>query len=217
MASSSGSREQILERVRRALEQTTPRPEAEVDEATVDGPIFAAVTDPLAQFQAACAANITECILTSGVAETAAALERVLNSLPAGEVFLQDVPALRKLLEAAPVARPVRWSSQGAPQESSQATVSLCEGLVALSGSVLVSSRNCGGRGISVVAPCHVVVAGIDQLVDDLDAALERVRQIAPDSSFVGLITGTSRTSDIEKKLVIGAHGPRRVVVILQA
>lgn len=210
-SSSSGSRQQILERVQRALAQPAPRPEGDAG-----GPIFAPVTDPLARFQTECAANYTECILADGVAGTAAALQQTLSSLPDGEVYLQDTPALHTLMEAAPSTRPLRWSSQGAPQECSQATVSLCEALVAMSGSVLVSSRNCGGRGISIVAPCHIVVAGVDQLLADLDAAAERMRQIAPDSSFVGLITGTSRTSDIEKKLVIGAHGPLRLVVILQ-
>jgi len=212
MASTNvGSREQILERVRSALQQSAPRPES-----NPAAPIFPPVADPLSRFQEECAANYTECILASGAAGTAAALQQVLASLPDGEVFLQDVPVLRKLMEVAPSARPLRWSNEGGPGESSQATVSLCEALVAMSGSVLVSSRNCGGRGISVVAPCHVVLAGIDQLLPDLDAALDRIRQIAPHSSFVGLITGTSRTSDIEKKLVIGAHGPQRVVVILQ-
>ncbi len=215
MASSKvGSREQILGRVRRAMAETAPR-----REGNAAGPIFAPVEneDALARFLSECEATATECIQASGVAGTAAALQQVLNSLPEGEVYLQDTPALRKLTPPASVAgRTLRWSSEGAPREESQATVSLCEALVALSGSIMVSSRNCGGRGISVVAPCHVVLAGVDQLVNDLEAALERIRQVAPYSSYVGLITGTSRTSDIEKKLVRGAHGPRRVVVILQ-
>jgi L-lactate dehydrogenase complex protein LldG len=210
----SGSREQILERVRRAVKQPAPR-----RAGNSAGPIFAPIADPLGRFQNECAANYTECILTQDVA---AALRQVLNSLPEGEIFLQDAPGLRKLIDADNndagnnPARPLRWSSEGAPRESSQATVSLCEALVAISGSVLVSSRNCGGRGISVVAPCHIVVARRDQLVADLDAALQRARQVAPDSSYVGLITGSSRTADIEKLLVIGAHGPRRLVVIVQ-
>jgi L-lactate dehydrogenase complex protein LldG len=212
MASANdGSRERILDNVRRALGRTAPR-----REGTTPGPIFAPVTDPLGRFQAECAATHTECVVTADAAATAAALENVLASLPAGEIFLQDAPGLRRLLPSAAEGRKLRWSSEGAPRETSQATVSLCEALVAMSGSIVVSSRNCGGRGISVVAPCHIVVAGIDQMVPDLEAAMERVRQVAPDSSYVGLITGTSRTSDIEKKLVIGAHGPQRVVVILQ-
>ena len=85
-----------------------------------------------------------------------------------------------------------------------------------MTGSVLVSSAGCGGRGASVVAPCHIVVAHAGQLVLDLEAALARAGQIAFDNSYVGLISGSSRTADIEKRLIIGVHGPRRLVVIIE-
>jgi L-lactate dehydrogenase complex protein LldG len=169
----------------------------------------------LERFQAECAANYVEVVLTPNRDATAAALQQVIASLPPGEIFIQDAPELRSLASAAG-DRKVRWSIEGAPAESSQATVSLCEALVAMTGSLLVSSGGCGGRGASVVAPCHIVVARAEQLVPDLEAALARARQIAWDNSYVGLITGSSRTADIEKLLVIGAHGPRRVVVIVQ-
>lgn len=69
-----------------------------------------------------------------------------------------------------------------------------------------------------MVAPCHIVYATIDQLVPDLEAAMARIysQGTAEKNSFVGLITGSSRTADIEKILVLGAHGPRRLVVVLQ-
>jgi L-lactate dehydrogenase complex protein LldG len=79
-------------------------------------------------------------------------------------------------------------------------------------------SASCGGRGASIVAPCHIVLAKLDQLVPDLESAFARVgeRNIQFQNSFVGLITGSSRTADIEKILVQGAHGPRQLVVVLQ-
>jgi L-lactate dehydrogenase complex protein LldG len=217
MASPRGAREEILGRVRAALKQPAPR-----RESAAAGPLFPPVSAALERFQAECAGNFMETVLTSGAAGSAAALERVIASLPAGEIFVQDAPELRRLFEH-PALRDggtagvtVRWSSAGAPAESSQATVSLCEALVAMTGSVLVSSGGCGGRGASIVAPCHIVVAHARQLVPDLEAALARARQIAFDNSYVGLITGCSRTADIEKRLIIGAHGPRRLVVIIE-
>jgi L-lactate utilization protein LutC len=165
--------------------------------------------------QQECAANYTELLATSDPAGTGATLCTVISSLPAGDIFVQDAPELRALLSSAVSGRTVHWSSAGAPPEQSQATVTLCEGLVAMTGSVIVSSA-CGGRGASVIAPCHIVVAHSDQLLPDLDSALASMRQIAFDNSYVGLISGCSRTADIEKKLIIGAHGPRRLVVILQ-
>ncbi|HMK31565.1 MAG TPA: LUD domain-containing protein, partial [Terriglobales bacterium] len=112
----------------------------------------------------------------------------------------------------------VTWSSQGPPAEACQATVTQAEALVAMTGSILVSSLGCGGRGSSVVAPCHIVVARVQQLVPTIEQALALVKErgLPARSSFVGLITGCSRTADIEKLLVIGAHGPRRLAVVLQ-
>ena len=130
---------------------------------------------------------------------------------------MQDDPSLRRLIELAAPARTIRWSSEGAPAETSQATVTLAEALIAQTGSILVTA-SCGGRGASVIAPCHIVYATMAQLVPDLTTALGRVSQdgILDRNSFACVISGSSRTADIEKILVQGAHGPRRLVVILQ-
>ena len=129
--------------------------------------------------------------------------------------YWQDARELRRMAPAWPGGRSLRWSSEGAPNEASQATITLAEALVASTGSALVSA-SCGGRGASVVAPCHIVNARLEQLVPDMDAALARAQESGAVSrnSFLGLITGSSRTADIEKILVMGAHGPRRLVVV---
>jgi L-lactate utilization protein LutC len=174
------------------------------------------VTDPLDRFQKECAQNNTECILASDAIESAAAIARILDSLPAGEIFVQDAPELRRMVPLWKKDRIFRWSTEGGPAETSQATITLAESLVAQTGSVFVSA-SCGGRGASVVAPVHIVVASVDQLVPSLDAAFTRMRESgAPGkNSMICLITGSSRTADIEKILVMGAHGPRRLVVVL--
>lgn len=100
--------------------------------------------------------------------------------------------------------------------EQSDAGISACDALVAQTGSVLVTSRSAGGRALSVLPPHHVVLARRDQLVRDLTAALQLVkRTYAPDyPSFIGFITGPSRTGDIERILVLGAHGPKKLTVL---
>ncbi len=204
-------RERILGRIQNALLQTASK-----HASAATGPIFAAVPDARERFQRECAANNTECVVTPDLSASAAAVVTILAGLPAGRTFLQDAPALRRMASAFPDGRSVRWSSEGAPEEASQATITMAEALVASTGSVFVSA-SCGGRGASVVAPVHIVVASLDQLVPDLDAALARLRErgTAMQNSFICLITGSSRTADIEKILVLGAHGPRRLVVVL--
>ncbi|MDZ7289043.1 MAG: lactate utilization protein [candidate division KSB1 bacterium] len=89
--------------------------------------------------------------------------------------------------------------------------------LIARTGSIVLSSATAGGRRLSVLPPFHIAIATIDQLVLSLDEALKRYDQrgVADLSSYATIITGPSRTSDIEKILVLGAHGPKRLAVIV--
>jgi L-lactate dehydrogenase complex protein LldG len=213
VATSNPSREAILARIREGLR--TPAPA--IEDKTFYGPIFEAVENPLERFQQECKANLMECLLTTDAASSAQALAHVLRSLPDGEVFVQDDPVLRELIAAAGVQRQIRWSSQGGPMEQSQATVTLADALIAQTGSVFVSA-SCGGRGASVVAPTHIVYAIAKQLVPDLVTALRNATADGrlEKNSYACLISGSSRTADIEKILVQGAHGPMRLAVIVE-
>jgi L-lactate dehydrogenase complex protein LldG len=204
-------REAILARIRTALTKPAAR-----HESTISGDIFFPMSDPLDRFQKECANNNTECLLTASLAASSAAIAEIISALPPGIIFLQDAPILRRLAPTLLNGRSVRWSTEGLPAEESQATITLAETLVAATGSVFVSSA-CGGRGAAVVAPIHIVLAFTDQLVPDLDAAFAHLHKngTPQQNSMIVLITGSSRTADIEKILVMGAHGPRRFVVAL--
>ena len=101
--------------------------------------------------------------------------------------------------------------------EACDAGVTTCEALIAQTGSVLVSSATCGGRALSVLPHVHVVVATANQVVptlgDALDAARDRHAGRLP--SMLSFITGPSRTGDIERILVLGAHGPKELLILL--
>lgn len=210
------SRAKILERIKAAL--SAP---ASPDVPQTYDPAFASVTDPIERFQRECSSNNTECVMTPSLAASADAISNVLSALPAGEIFVQDSLELRGMASAW-TSHHIRWSSTVAeagstnkgPRETSQATITLAEALVALTGSVLVSAE-CGGRGAAFVAPVHIVVAKAGQLVPDLETAFARLKEsgAAIRNSYLCLITGSSRTADIEKILVMGAHGPGRLVV----
>ena len=101
--------------------------------------------------------------------------------------------------------------------EKVSAGITGCDALIAQTGSVLLTANSGGGRALSVLPVHHVVVATSSQLVPDLPAAFELLeRKYAPNfPSFMTFITGPSRTGDIERVLVLGAHGPRKLTVIL--
>lgn len=92
-----------------------------------------------------------------------------------------------------------------------------CECLIAHTGSVMVSSAQKGGRQMFVYPPVHIVIARRNQLVDYLDKAYSRIHEKYKNNlpSQIALITGPSRTADIEKTLVLGAHGPRELIVFV--
>lgn len=101
--------------------------------------------------------------------------------------------------------------------EACDAGITTCEALISQTGSLLVSSATNGGRGLSILPHVHVVVATLDQIVPTLGDALHQARERHAGRlpSMLSFITGPSRTGDIERILVLGAHGPKELVVIL--
>jgi L-lactate dehydrogenase complex protein LldG len=100
--------------------------------------------------------------------------------------------------------------------EKCDAGISECDALIAQTGGVVVTNRSAGGRALSVLPPHHIVIARREQLVADLPAAFAMLQQkYAPDyPSMISFITGPSRTGDIERILVLGAHGPKKLTVL---
>ena len=89
---------------------------------------------------------------------------------------------------------------------------------VAETGSVVLAARCPEDRLVSMLPRTHVVLLPQSALLSDLDAAAERFRAwtAAPvQQPYVSLVTGASRTSDIERVLTIGVHGPRVLHVIV--
>ena len=87
--------------------------------------------------------------------------------------------------------------------------------LIARTGSIILTSLSAAGRRLSVLPPVHIVIAAEKQIVPSLEEAFRQLKGQSFDWSYAVLITGPSRTSDIEKQLVLGAHGPKRLAVII--
>jgi L-lactate dehydrogenase complex protein LldG len=114
---------------------------------------------------------------------------------------------------------PVAFIEQGIAKDElgrCDAGITECDALVAQTGTVLVTSRSAGGRALSCLPPHHVVLARRSQLVPDLPAgfALLKQRYGGNFPSMISFITGPSRTGDIERILVLGAHGPKQLTIL---
>jgi L-lactate dehydrogenase complex protein LldG len=90
-----------------------------------------------------------------------------------------------------------------------EATVTGCAFAVAATGSIVTTAA--AGRGAALIAPLHVCVVPFDRLVGGLAEALARL----PATSMAAFQSGPSRTADIEKKLILGMHGPGATHVIV--
>ncbi|MEI6034594.1 MAG: lactate utilization protein C [Verrucomicrobiae bacterium] len=107
-------------------------------------------------------------------------------------------------------------SYETAALERCDAGISGCDCLVAQTGGIMVTAASAGGRALSVLPPHHVVIASKSQLVGDLADAFAHLRNAHKEiPAFVSFITGPSRTGDIERILVLGAHGPKKLTVLL--
>ncbi|MFB6318048.1 lactate utilization protein C [Saccharicrinis sp. FJH54] len=103
-----------------------------------------------------------------------------------------------------------------ASADNEDAFVVPCEALIASTGSVLVSAVSGGNRRNHVFPPVLFVIASNSQLVPYLKQGIEVLKsKYNKLPSMVSLITGPSRTADIEKTLVLGAHGPKKLIVFL--
>jgi len=101
--------------------------------------------------------------------------------------------------------------------EMAEVGITMCEALIARNGSVLVSNQNEAGRRLSIFPHHHIVIARTGQLVMDLKDGFRLIKNKygAQIPSMISTITGPSRTADIEKTLVLGAHGPKELFVFL--
>jgi len=101
--------------------------------------------------------------------------------------------------------------------EKIEVGITAADFLVARTGSMVLRAGAAGGRRLSVLPPFHIAIARTAQIVNSLEEAFAGLAQVAGGlrTSSLTVITGPSRTSDIEKTLVLGAHGPKRLAVIL--
>jgi len=89
---------------------------------------------------------------------------------------------------------------------------------VAESGTLVLLSGPDNPTTLNFLPETHVVVVRGDDIVASYEDVFDRVRQALGPGKMprtLNMITGPSRTGDIEQKLELGAHGPKRLHVII--
>jgi L-lactate dehydrogenase complex protein LldG len=131
-----------------------------------------------------------------------------------------DRPLVREAVAGLPGGLASFATADWQPTQMAQLSASIVEPdvLLADTGSCMVACATPQDRLLCYLPPACVMMARVDQLAEHLPAAwtaiAPRVADPAQRGEFV-IVTGPSRTADIEKILILGVHGPKRLVVIL--
>lgn len=206
----STTREKVLKRVRNALISKTANPYPEID---MGAAIYEPITEPL---DITFAEELTKVggkfIYCENMDEMLSTLNLLVQTNNLQPLYCSSNHLFEVLVQAdIPVEKHIKQV------QSLRATITFCEFLVARLGSIMVSSRSGPGRIINILPDVHIVIARTSQLVPELKHAFSALKEKYPQRlpSMVSLITGPSRTADIEKTLVMGAHGPKELYVFL--
>jgi len=206
----SSAKENILKKIRQALSESTPIPFPQSEgNASVFLPSRQDLEIEFAEQFAKLQGKFVFCVDHS---ELVAHLNALVTSQGLKKLYCRE-EKLREVLK--------QHSFTGfsdVPLGDCDAAVTTCEGLVARTGSIILSSSaGHSGRTVSVYAPIHICVAYTDQLLYDVRDGLVGLKERYPQQlpSLISFATGPSRTADIEKTLVVGVHGPKEVYLFL--
>jgi L-lactate dehydrogenase complex protein LldG len=204
------SREKVLKSIRNALISKLDNPYQDVD---FESPVFRGLDDSPEMVFARELLNVSgKFVYCADDNEFALMLDSVMKENKWGSIHCID-RSLQEILNQAGI----KYTHEDSDFEAMKAGLTRCEFLVARLGSVMVSSAQDSGRRMNVFPDTHLIYARASQLVPDLKHALkgmkEKYGQDLP--SLISIITGPSRTADIEKTLVMGAHGPRDLFVFM--
>lgn len=115
----------------------------------------------------------------------------------------------------------ITWASPDwGPKDMAQLPAGVVEAdyLLADTGTCMIACAHGQDRLMCYLPPVSLVVAKTDRLVEHMPAAWAQIAQRAADPQLRGefvFVTGPSRTADIEKILILGVHGPKRLIVLL--
>lgn len=226
------SRERVLGDVRKALGKRAQR-NAEADaalaarlDAHASGTIPKRGQKPAAEQRRLFIEMAREAAATVEEIETMSAVpDAVADFLTAHNLSTKIVAAPDGALkEVAWERRETLDVRKGAAEPADETSVTAAFAGVAETGTLVLASGPETPTTLNFMPDNHIVVLRADQIVGDYEAVWAKLRDRAAKAGdgagkvmprAVNWITGPSRSADIEQKLLMGAHGPRRLHILL--
>jgi L-lactate dehydrogenase complex protein LldG len=200
------ARDLILQRLR-ATSPPLPVP----TETPETPPPVASLDESVARFTLEADALGVECHVES----TAEGVRERLASLVRGKRVLSWYP------QALPydAARVLEHATYGDAPRDEQAAAEIgvtgCDAAIAETASLVAFSGPGQSRSVSLLPPVHIALVPRDRLCYSMAEVFARHRTRFESAAACTIITGPSRTADIELTLTLGIHGPGHVIVIL--
>jgi L-lactate dehydrogenase complex protein LldG len=133
------------------------------------------------------------------------------ENLPAEMVMAPD-----PRLDAIPWdQRPLLQIRRGRAEAGDAVSLTPCLAAVAETGTLMLVSGADTPTTLNFLPDTHIVVLHAGQVVASYEDGWDLIRRLDGWPRTVNLITGPSRTGDIEQRIQLGAHGPRRLHVVL--
>ena len=211
----SGAREHVLGAIRAALGREVPDPPTR---ARLD----ARLASPAANLLPRSDEDVVELFLRNARAQSmSVARVETREKVPAALLQYVGAQQLPPRAVVAPALRGLAWPTTldvryGPARQEDHLSVTPCFAAVAETGSVALVSGPDSPTTLNFVPDDHVVVVETARIVRHQEEVWQLLRREHPElPRTVNLISGPSRTADIEQVLQLGVHGPRRVHLVL--
>ena len=211
------SREAILSRIKAALADDPPREEPPVPELWPR--TNPSTEDLVSRFVEEIEAVTGEVIRCESMDDARARLAKLLEELDCQQLGCTDNPLCRELTSGMDAVQLELGHCDPTSQELAKLTAGLvgADTLLADTGTCMVACATPHERMMCYLPPVCIIIAKTDQLVEHMPQAWDTIAPRVADPELRGefvFITGPSRTADIEKILILGVHGPKRLIVL---
>ena len=219
----SEARAQILAGIRRSLKRgrLEPAREAELRERIAAHPrnlvpARAAILDDPSRVDLFVAMAEEVQATVAQVNSSAAVPDEVVRYLAAENLPAELIIAPDPSLDEMPWSeRPLLRIRRGRAEASDAVSLTPCNAAIAETGTLMLSSGAATPTTLNFLPDTHIVVVRSNQVVATYEDGWDRLRSGGMMPRAINFITGPSRTGDIEQRIELGAHGPRRLHIIL--
>jgi len=156
-------------------------------------------------------------------AEAVALVARIYRSVAARSVVVSpDLAHLKEPISRTLIEVGASLVEGSSPEDVAEADLGVTGAALAVAetGSILVAGNDPVPRLATMLPLIHVAVVDVRSIVPSLEDVAGYLRRTAPGKGggpvrYASLVSGPSRTADIEKTLSTGVHGPRELHIIL--